>query len=175
MRLKREGGISLEMPQQKRASFRIERIFWLFLSCTGTVRVLHEWRRECWETSGVASRVSRTFRGSRGKLGFLSRCCSGKGPHLALRGEFPGFSRVGAGNLRFLLSYDRDLRDLLVLPQESPVSMRVARGLPGFPSSQCRGGGPHLELRPEPQVSSPVLTWILGFLGNLSREVKPRL
>ena len=33
MRLKREGGISLEMPQQKRASFRIERIFWLFLSC----------------------------------------------------------------------------------------------------------------------------------------------
>ena len=90
------------------------------------------------------------FRGSRGKVGFLSRCCSRKGPHLALRGEFPGFSRVGAGNLRFLLSYDRDLRDLLVLPQESPVSMRVARGLPGFPSSQCRGGGPHLELRTEP-------------------------
>ena len=36
------------------------------------------------------------FRGSRGKVGFLSRCCSGKGPHLALRGESPGFSRVAA-------------------------------------------------------------------------------
>ena len=145
------------------------------MSCTGTVGVLHEWRWECWENSRVASRVSRTFRGSRGKLGFLSRCCSGKGPHLALRGEFPGFSRVGAGNLRFLLSYDRDLRDLLVLPQESPVSMRVARGLSGFLSSQCRDRGPHLELRPETQVFSPVLIWILGFLWSLSREVRPRL
>ena len=115
------------------------------------------------------------FCGSRRKEGFLLRRCRGKGPLLTLRGEFPGFSRVGAGNLRFLLSYDRDLRDLLKLPQESPVSMRVARGLSGFLSSRCRGGGPHLELRPEPQVSSPVLTWILGFLWNLSREVKPRL
>ena len=32
------------------------------------------------------------FRGSRGKVGFLLRCCSGKGPHLALRGEYPGVS-----------------------------------------------------------------------------------
>ena len=31
------------------------------------------------------------FRGSRGKVGFLSRLCCGKGPHLALRGESPGF------------------------------------------------------------------------------------
>ena len=31
------------------------------------------------------------FRGSRGKVGFLSRRRSGKGPHLVLRGESPGF------------------------------------------------------------------------------------
>ena len=59
------------------------------------------------------------LRGSRGNVGFLSRLCSGKGPHLALRGESPGFSRVAAGNLGFLLSCDGELRDPLVLPQES--------------------------------------------------------
>ena len=32
------------------------------------------------------------FQGSRGKVGFLLRPCSGKGPHLTLRGDFPVFS-----------------------------------------------------------------------------------
>ena len=54
------------------------------------------------------------FRGSRGKIGFLSRHRSGKGPHLALTGESPGFSRVVAVNLGFLSSYDGDLRDMLM-------------------------------------------------------------
>ena len=36
------------------------------------------------------------FWGSRGKVGFLSICHSGKGPHLMLRGESSGFSRVVA-------------------------------------------------------------------------------
>ena len=78
--------------------------------------------------------------------------------HLALRGESPGFSRVAAGNLGFLLTYDRDLRDLLVLPQEIPVYMQVARGLLGFLSSLCQVLGPHLELRLELQGSSQLLT-----------------
>ena len=50
------------------------------------------------ETSGVASRVSKTFRGSRRKVGFPSRRCSGKGPHLPLRGKSHGVSRVSTGN-----------------------------------------------------------------------------
>ena len=110
------------------------------------------------------------FRGSRGKVGFLSRCCSRKGPHLTLRGESPGFSRVEARNLGFLSSCDGDLRDQLVLPQESQVSIRVVRGLSGFLSSLCRDIGPHLGLRPEPQVSSPVLTWISGYLWNFNKK-----
>ena len=130
----------------------------LFLNCGGTVRVPPKWRRQCWETSGVASRVFRTFRGSKGKVGFLSRHRCAKGPHIGLRGEFPGVSRVSTGNLGFLSSYDGDLRDPLVLPQESQVSIRVARGLSGFLSSRCWGRCPHLELRPEPQDSSPLLT-----------------
>ena len=62
-------------------------------------------------------------------MGFLWRRFSGNGPHLALRGEYPGFSRDAAGNLGFLSSYDGDLRDPLELPQESQVSMQVVLGL----------------------------------------------
>ena len=79
------------------------------------------------------------FQCSRRNVEFLSRCCCGKRPHLALRGESPGFSQVAAGSLAFLSSYYGDLSDPLVFPQESQVSMRVARGLldsspvaPGF-------------------------------------------
>ena len=63
------------------------------------------------------------FRGSRGKAGFLSRHCRGKGPHLAMRGESPAFSIVAAGKMVFLSSYDRDFRYPLALPQESQVFM----------------------------------------------------
>ena len=119
--------------------------------------------------------MSRPFQGTRGKVGFLSRCCSGKGPHFALRGESTGFSRVATGNLGFLPSYHGDLRDPLLWSQVSPVSMRVARGLSGFLSSRCRVLGPHLELRLLPQVSSPVLIWISGFLWSFLRGIRPHL
>ena len=115
------------------------------------------------------------FQGSKGKMGFLLRPHGGKGPHLALRGESPGFSRVAAANLGFLSSYDGDLRDPLVGQQESPVSMRAVRDGSGFFCSNCRGQGPHLELRPEPQVSSPMLTCISGFLWSFHRAFNPRL
>ena len=115
------------------------------------------------------------FWGSRGKMGFLSRHHNGKGPHLALRWESPGFSKVVAGNVGFLWSYDRDLRDPLLLPQEIPVYMQVARGLLGFLSSLCQVLGPHLELRLELQGSSQLLTWISWFLWNFHRGVRPCL
>ena len=113
------------------------------------------------------------FRGSRRKVGILSRCHSGKGPHLALRGESPGFSQVATANVGFLSSYDEEVRDPLMWPQECPAFMRVAWGHSGFLSSRCWALGPHLELRPEPQVSSLVLTWISGFLWSFNRKVRP--
>ena len=94
-------------------------------------------------------------------MGFLARCCSTKRPQLALRGESPGFSRVAAG---FFSSYDGDLRDPLVGPQRGPVSTQITRGPSGFLCSRCPGRGSHLDLSPEPQVSSPVPTWISVFL-----------
>ena len=76
---------------------------------------------------------------------------------------------------RFLLSYDGDLRDLIVFSQERSLSMGVVRDLSGMLSSQCRVLSPHLELTPDPKVSSPVLTWILVFLRSFNRGVSPHL
>ena len=48
-------------------------------------------------------------------------------------------------------------------------------GLSGFHSSRCRGLRPCVESVPEPEDSSPVLTWILGYFWSLPRGVSPRL
>ena len=62
--------------------------------------------------------------------------------------------------LRQVLStYNRDLRYQLWWPQERPVPMRVLGGLSGFHSHRCRSIRPCVESVPEPEDSSPVLTW----------------
>ena len=48
-------------------------------------------------------------------------------------------------------------------------------GLSGFLSRRCRGLRPCVESVPEPEVSSPVLTWILGYIWSLPRGVSPCL
>ena len=48
-------------------------------------------------------------------------------------------------------------------------------GLTGFLSRRCRGLRPCVEWVPEPEDSSPVLTWILGYFWSLPRGVSPRL
>ena len=47
--------------------------------------------------------------------------------------------------------------------------------LSGFPSRRCRGLRSCVELVPEPEDSSPVLTWILGNFWSLPRGIRPRL
>ena len=48
-------------------------------------------------------------------------------------------------------------------------------GLSGFLSLRCRGLRPCVESVPEPEHSSPVLTWIFGYFWSLPRGVRPRL
>ena len=48
-------------------------------------------------------------------------------------------------------------------------------GLSAFLSRRCRGLRPCVEPVPEPEHSSPVLTWILGYLWSLPRGVSPHL
>ena len=43
-----------------------------------------------------------------------------------------------------------------------------------FLSRRCRGLRPCVESVPEPEDSSPVLTWILGYVWSLTRGVSPR-
>ena len=49
----------------------------------------------------------------------------------------------------------------------------LLRGLSGFLSLRCRGRSPCVESVPEPEDSSPVLTWILGYFWSLPRGVSP--
>ena len=128
-------------------------------------------RPVCRRTFPVASRVSIPFRISRGNVGFLLRCCSGKGPHLSMTGEPRGFSRVLAG----FLTYDLELRKPLVLPQGSPISIRVVTGSCGFLSSHCRVNRPHLGLCSETPCSSPVATGFSGLISRFTRGVRPCL
>ena len=73
--------------------------------------------------------------------------------------------------LRQVLStYDGDLRDPLLWPQERPVPMRVARGPLGIPLPVMPGLRSCVESVPEPEDSSPVLTWILGYFWSLPGE-----
>ena len=48
-------------------------------------------------------------------------------------------------------------------------------GLSGFISGRFLGLRPCVESRPEPEDSSVVLTWILGYVWSLPRGVTPRL
>ena len=48
-------------------------------------------------------------------------------------------------------------------------------GLSGFLSRRCRGLRSGVVPVPEPEHSSPVLTWILGYFWSLPRGVSPRL
>ena len=53
-----------------------------------------------------------------------------------------------------------------MLPQRNQATFQVARGTVVFLSSHCREIVPHLKLRQEAQVSSPVATGISVFLSN---------
>ena len=78
--------------------------------------------------------------------------------------------------LRQVLStYDGDLRDLLLWLQERPVPMRDARGPLGIPLPSIRGLKSCVESVPEPEHSSPMLTWFSGFFWSLPSGVSPRL
>ena len=78
--------------------------------------------------------------------------------------------------LRQVLStYDGDLRDPHWWPQVIPITERVARGPLGIPLRRSWGLRPCVETVPEPEYSSPVLTWILGYFWSLPRPVSPCL
>ena len=60
-------------------------------------------------------------------------------------------------------------------PWKGQSPCELLGGVSGFLSHQCRGLRPCVESVPEPEDSSPVLTWILGDFWSLPRGVSPCL
>ena len=81
-----------------------------------------------------------------------------------MTGESHGFSRAETCRVGFLSSYDGELREPLMWPQGSPVSIRVERGNEAFPSSHGRVIGPQDTLKGEFQGLSRVASGNPGFL-----------
>ena len=75
---------------------------------------------------------------------------------------------------RVLSTYVWDHRDPKWWPQERPVPMRVALGALKILLSSMLGPKILCGVGAEPEDSSPVLTWILGYFRSLPRGVSPR-
>ena len=131
------------------------------------------------------------FRGSSQKVGFLSSHCSGEGPHLTLRGESPGVSRVTAGNLGFHSNCDGDLKPARVASGKSSLhsscegpfgipllsvqghtSSQVEVGTSGFLSSSDMDLGVPMEFQQGSQASSHVETWNSASLSRFQRGTR---
>ena len=87
-------------------------------------------------------------------------------------GEPPGFSRVAAGALDLRLGPQGPA---LVASGKASPHAHMLGGFSGFLSRLCWGLRPCVESVPEPEDSSPVLTWILGYFWSLPRVVSSRL
>ena len=115
LRLKREGGISLETSQWKKSSSRFEgRISWLFSSCSKKLEVPLQLR---WGPQGpalVSQESPVCMRVTRGLSVFLSRQSQGLGPH-----------RAEASTSGFLSRADMDLGVPMEFPQGSLSSSHV--------------------------------------------------
>ena len=94
----------------------------------------------------------------------LSRCCRRKGPRLALTGASCGLSRVAARGLGFLSRYHGELREPLLLPQGSQVSIRVGRASVRVLWSHGRGIRPQFTWKGESQGVSQVAAGSVGSL-----------
>ena len=92
-----------------------------------------------------------------------------------------GLISPGGENILFFLelrqvlsTYDGELRDRSGCLRKGQSPCELLAGLSGFLSRRYRGLIPCVESVPEPEDSSPVLTWILGYLWSLPRGVSPR-
>ena len=95
-----------------------------------------------------------------------------------MTGESHGFSRAETCRVGFLSSYDGELREPLMWPQGSPVSIRVVKGSAALLSSHGRGIGPQDWLKGGSRGLSGVAAGKPGFpwsqLSGL-KGVKPPL
>ena len=90
-------------------------------------------------------------------------------------GESRDVSRVSAGNLGFHSSCHGDLRDPLVLPQQSQVSFQIVRGSVGLLSNYFQGIGPLLAWKRESRGVSQVAVDSFGFVSSFDGDLREPL
>ena len=122
-------------------------------SCDGYLLELIELPKGSQASCGVLREDSISSLSSAGK----------EGPHLVMKGESRSLLLAAGQHVGFLSSYDRELRELLVLPQGSPVSIRVARGSVALLSSHSRGIVPQNTLKGESRGLSRIAAGNPGF------------
>ena len=132
-RLKREGGISLEIPQRKRASSRVKgRISWFFLSCGWKLGVPLELR---WGPQGpthVPSGKSSLHTSCKRPLRIPLQSVPGPSLHLKLRPEPQGSAPGPTWISGFLWGIHRGVSPHLVWRYASPLSSRVVTVVSGL-------------------------------------------
>ena len=122
-----------------------------FLSCSKGVKTLWKFQRLCVISLEMPQRKWASSR-LEGRISWIFSGC-GRCSRLTTgnSGTFSGGLRKG----------------------QSPCEL--LGGLLGFLSRRCRGLRSCVDLVSEPEDSSPVLTWILGYFWSLPRGVSPRL
>ena len=125
----------------------------------------------CQGTFSVASKVSSTISNFKRERGISLETLQGE--RASSGNDWGTWSYFSSGGR--ILKIQLEHRYPLVLPQGSPISIRVARGSLRLHSSHCRPNRPHLGLCPETPCSSPVATGISGLHSRFTRGVRPRL
>ena len=103
----------------------------------------------------------------------LSKRCRGIRPQLSMRGESRRFFPNCGGKLGVHLQFLCRPQGTSRVGSGKPGLLSIASSTSGFLSSNCRGTGPHLEMRGETQSSSRVATGISGFLSSFNRKFRP--
>ena len=106
----------------------------LLSSCHGYLLEIIDWPQRSQASCGIL----------RGDSALLSRPCRKRRASFHDDGESRGFSLTAVQCVRFLLSYQRELREPLVWPQGRPVSIRVVTRGWGLLSSHRRANRHHL-------------------------------
>ena len=140
---------------------------------------------DVWSFSGVMKRKSGTSCVAPGKSSLHSSSKGERGIALEPQQGNKASRHVRGGIWRSFLSCSRkpwvpstcdgDRRELLMVPMGSQEYFGVRKILSGLHWDRSNGRRPHLELRREPQGSSPVLTWISGCLCHFKQGLKSRL
>ena len=138
-----------------------------------------------WSFSGVTKRKSGASCVAPGKSSLHSSCEGECGIALEPQQGNQASRHVKGGIWRSFsscsrkswvpLTCDGDFSELLMMLVGTQEYCGFASGLSGLHWGRCNERGLHLELRREPQVSSPVLTWVSGCVCRFKQGVRSRL